>query len=146
MADPIKIFLLEDNQADADMLIEAFEEADIIAEIMTYKTGKTAWEFIESCDDECDNIPDVFVIDINVPVVSGHEVIESIKESEKFLGVPVCIFTSSETNFDIMRGYQNSVIHYFVKPSDPEKYIVIANDIKNLVDNFRSINHGVSLG
>ncbi|HTI57763.1 response regulator [Mucilaginibacter sp.] len=119
----ISILLVEDNEGDILLTKEALEDSKIINKISVIKDGKAAISFFESITAK-DEIPDLVLLDINLPKISGHEVLMYIKNSEKYRGIPVIVLTTSSSEKDILKSYDNHVNCYITKPID-------ANDFMN---------------
>ena len=119
----ISILLVEDNEGDILLTKEALEDSKIINKISVIKDGKAAISFFESITAK-DEIPDLVLLDINLPKISVHEVLMYIKNSEKYRGIPVILLTTSSSEKDILKSYDNHVNCYITKPID-------ANDFMN---------------
>lgn len=111
----INILLVEDNEGDILLTKEALEDSKIINKIRVIRDGKAAISFFESITVK-DEIPDLVLLDINLPKVSGHEVLMYIKNSEKYASIPVIILTTSSSEKDILKSYKNHVNCYITKP------------------------------
>ncbi|MFB9841611.1 response regulator [Mucilaginibacter ginsenosidivorans] len=111
----INILLVEDNEGDILLTKEALEDSKIINKIRVIRDGKAAISFFESITVK-DEIPDLVLLDINLPKVSGHEVLMYIKNAEKYASIPVIILTTSSSEKDILKSYKNHVNCYITKP------------------------------
>ena len=60
--------------------------------------------------------PDLILLDLRLPLIDGHEVLKTVKESYGLRAIPVVILTSSENKGDIVRAYSNYANSYLVKP------------------------------
>jgi CheY-like chemotaxis protein len=67
--------------------------------------------------------PDLIILDINIPIFNGHEVLERIKQDEKLKKIPVIILTTSSNQKDIDRAYENHCNTYIKKPLEMEEFI-----------------------
>jgi len=113
----INILLIEDNEGDILLTTEAFEESRIVNKITAIKDGKKAINFFEDLNNE-EDIPHLVLLDVNLPKVSGHEVLTYIKTNEKYKCIPVIMLTTSSSEKDILQSYQNHVNCYITKPID----------------------------
>ena len=113
----INILLVEDNEGDIMLTIEAFEDSKIVNKITSIKDGKAAINYFEALTDK-EEIPHLILLDINLPKVSGHEVLMYIKNNEKFKSIPVIMLTTSSSEKDILQSYKNHVNCYITKPID----------------------------
>ncbi len=77
----IHILLVEDNEGDILLTTEALEESKIINELTVMRNGKDAIDFILKKGAHIDTpMPDLILLDINIPLKNGHEVLEIIKK------------------------------------------------------------------
>ena len=113
----INILLIEDNEGDILLTTEAFEESRIVNRITAIKDGKKAINFFEGLNNE-EDVPHLVLLDVNLPKVSGHEVLTYIKTNDKYKCIPVIMLTTSSSEKDILQSYQNHVNCYITKPID----------------------------
>lgn len=128
----LNILLVEDNEGDVFLISEALEELDLPLQISIAKDGREAVEFLSSChllDDK--PIPDLVLLDINLPFKNGQEVLKFIKGSDDLKRLPVIILTTSSNQKDIDESYENHANSYIVKPFGSGGYQEILNRIKN---------------
>src|SRR5277367_4826917 len=118
----INILLVEDNEGDILLTMEAFEESKIVNKITAIKDGKEAINFFESLTNK-DEMPHLVLLDINLPKVSGHEVLMHIKNEERFKSIPVIMLTTSSSEKDILQSYKNHVNCYITKPIDVSDFM-----------------------
>lgn len=119
---PIHILLIEDNEGDILLTTEALEESKIINAITVIKDGKAAIDYFNDLNKKSD-MPDMVLLDINLPKVSGHEVLIFIKTHADFKHIPVIMLTTSSSEKDIMQAYNNYVNCYITKPIDVTDFI-----------------------
>lgn len=124
---PIHILLVEDNEGDVFMTIEALEERKIVNKISVVNDGKQAIDFLEKRGRFTTvEYPDLILLDINLPKKNGIEVLAYIKDSETLKHIPVIILTTSSSDRDIKLSYTNHANSFITKP-------VNANDFLNVV-------------
>lgn len=129
---PIHILLVEDNQGDVFMTIEALEERKIVTRISVVNDGKEAIDFLEKNGSYLDaEYPDLILLDINLPKKNGHEVLTHIKNSEKIKHIPVIMLTTSSSEKDIQISYQNHANCFITKPVDAEDFLKVVSGIEN---------------
>lgn len=117
--DPIKILLIEDNAGDIELVKTGFEEARIANEIQTISDGELALEFVQRAND----LPDIVLLDINLPKVDGFEILKAIREGARTSHIPVVMLTSSEADEDIAQSYQYHANSYVSKPVEFDKFL-----------------------
>lgn len=134
----INILLVEDNEGDILLTTEAFEDSKIINKIMTIRDGKAAINFFEGLTKK-DEAPHLVLLDINLPKVSGHDVLAYIKNNDKYKSTPVIILTTSSAEKDILASYQNHVNCYITKPIDLSDFMKAITKIEDFWINIVSI-------
>ncbi len=129
---PIHILLVEDNEGDVFMTIEALEERKIVNKISVVNDGKEAVDFLEK-NGEYSNIeyPDLILLDINLPKKNGHEVLSYIKNSDTLKHIPVIMLTTSSSEMDIQMSYQNHANCFITKPVDADDFLKVVLGIEN---------------
>lgn len=133
----IHILLVEDNEGDILLTTEALQESRIINRVTVLKDGKKAIEFFESVTKE--DVPDMVLLDINLPKKNGIEVLHYIKSSLKFKQVPVIMLTTSSSESDILNSYKNYVNCYITKPIEAHDFINAVAKIEDFWINIVSI-------
>lgn len=121
---PVHILLVEDNDGDILLTKEAFEEGRILTKLSVVKNGGDAVDFLFQRG-AFENVerPDLILLDINLPVKSGHEVLELIKSNEQTRKIPIIILTTSSLQKDINQAYNNYANSYVTKPLDMEEFV-----------------------
>ena len=134
----INILLVEDNEGDILLTTEALEEFRIINEVIIKRDGRAAVDFFNGIN-HADEIPDIVLLDINLPKMSGQEVLMHIKSSDKFKHIPVIMLTTSSSEKDIMASYKNHVNCYITKPIDVSDFMKAIAKIEDFWINIVSI-------
>jgi CheY-like chemotaxis protein len=134
----INILLVEDNEGDILLTKEAFEESKIVNRITAIKDGKEAINYFNSLTSK-EEIPHLVLLDINLPKVSGHEVLMYVKNSERFKSIPVIMLTTSSSEKDILQSYKNHVNCYITKPIDVSDFMRAIMKIEDFWINIVSI-------
>ena len=113
----IHILLVEDNEGDIFLTIEALQDWKVINKISVARDGKAALSFLDA-----NELPDLILLDVNLPKKNGHEVLEYIKKSDKLKQIPVLMLTTSSSENDILRSYQQHANCYITKPVEVEDF------------------------
>lgn len=123
----IQILLVEDNEGDIILTLEALKEARISNKIVVARDGQEALSLLY------DNtfIPDLVLLDINLPGINGLEVLSAIKNDERFRTIPVIMLTTSSSDKDILNSYSNHANCYINKPVGLESFIDIIKSIES---------------
>ncbi len=109
---PIKILLVEDNPGDIELTLVCFEEARLINTLTVIRDGQQAIDFFERGE----NLPDIVLLDINLPKVDGLEILNKIRTKSNSKNIPVIMLTSSESKSDILKSHDQKANNYIVKP------------------------------
>lgn len=130
MTGPLNILLVEDNEGDIFLTREAFEESSFVSIVTVIRDGKAAINFFETLS-KSGTVPDLVLLDINLPKMNGFEVLNYLKNNERYKHVPVTILTTSSSENDIMRSYFSYVNCYVTKPADANDYIEVVSRIED---------------
>lgn len=118
------LLLVEDNEGDILLTTEALEASKVLNEVSIVRNGKLALDFVFKKNGYEDvKSPDVILMDINLPLKSGIEVLEILKSDECTKHIPVIILTTSSSESDIMKSYNNHANAYIVKPVDVSEFL-----------------------
>jgi two-component system, chemotaxis family, response regulator Rcp1 len=129
-APPVEILLVEDNPGDVRLTREALREGKVYNNLHWAKDGVEALEFLRREGKYSDAPrPDIILLDLNLPKKDGREVLESIKNDDRFKQIPVVILTTSEAEEDVLRSYALHANCYITKPVDLDKFIVVVQSI-----------------
>ena len=113
------ILLVEDNEGDILLTEEAINTKKFISKISIAKNGVLAIEFLENIlREQSEKLPDIILLDINLPKKNGQEVLSFIKGNEELKQIPVIMFTTSSTEKDIITSYKNHANCFITKPVD----------------------------
>lgn len=129
---PIHILLVEDNEGDVFLVTEALEEGKIINKISVTRDGKEAIDFLTKKGKyENEQLPDLILLDINLPKKNGHEVLEYIKEKVELKQIPVIMLTTSSSEKDILLSNKNHANSFITKPVDVDHFLKVIYNIEN---------------
>lgn len=125
-----QILLVEDNEGDIVLTSEAFEESSCKVNIQVARNGKEAINILFDQNEDA-QLPDLILLDINLPLLNGHEVLKKIKENEKTKHIPVIILTTSSAISDINLTYENYANCFITKPADINDFFETINVLCN---------------
>lgn len=118
------ILLVEDNDGDILLTKEAFEESKIKTIISVVKNGKDAIDFLYKRGNFKDvELPDIILLDINIPIFNGHEVVQQIKNDTVLKKIPVIMLTTSSNPKDINLAYDNHTNSFVTKPIEMKEFL-----------------------
>jgi CheY-like chemotaxis protein len=129
---PIHILLIEDNDGDILLTTDAFEESRITNKISVVKDGKEAINFLNQTGKYTKSeLPDLILLDVNLPKKNGHEVLQIIKTTEHLKQIPVIMLTTSSSEKDIEKAYKCFANCYITKPIDVNDFIKAVTKIED---------------
>jgi len=116
MPDPV-ILLVEDNDADVKLTRRAFAKAGFPLRLDVVSDGVEALDYLHGSEGKpAGPLPDVVLLDLNLPRLSGHEVLERIRTTDRTRRLPVVVLTSSVEEDDVARSYDRGANSYVRKP------------------------------
>jgi len=129
---PVEILLVEDNAGDVGLIEEVFEETKIRYNLHVAEDGEEAILFLYGEGKFLGSLlPDIVLLDLNLPKKDGREVLKEIKENETLKKIPVVILTTSQAEKDILRAYELHANAYINKPLDFDQFIDVVKSIAN---------------
>lgn len=121
------ILLVEDNTSDIELTRRALEKSRIFNEIVAVEDGKDALDYLFCMGDyacrDTNSLPAVVLLDLNLPRISGLEVLQAIRSNEKTKSLPVVILTSSDHEQDVVSSYNLGTNSYIKKPVDINQFV-----------------------
>ncbi|HEY1019604.1 MAG TPA: response regulator [Sediminibacterium sp.] len=129
---PIHILLVEDNEGDIVLTKDALEEYKIATNTSIARDGKAALELLEELWQKGSAfLPDLVLLDINLPKKNGQEVLKTMKSDNRFKEIPVIMLTTSSSEDDILRAYQNHANCFISKPVEADQFLEVVSSIEN---------------
>ena len=119
------ILLIEDSRADAKIIERALREGDIAHRLTVIPDGRHALDYLFSLREEpagSDREPDLILLDLNLPGLSGCQVLSQIKSDPELRIIPVIILTTSQREEDVLQTYQAGANTYIPKPAEYSRY------------------------
>lgn len=122
----IDILLAEDNEADIKIALRAFDKARIKNNIFVVRHGEEALNYVQNqrqyADSSVFKYPDMILLDIQMPKLTGFDVLKVLKKDEKFKAIPVVMLTSSKSDEDIVKSYRYGAVSFIQKPINYEEF------------------------
>lgn len=127
---PIEILLVEDNEGDIVLIKEALSEGGFQHRLSIVRDGEEAAQFLNREGQFTnESLPDLIVMDINLPRMNGMELLHYIKQHVLFRSIPVVMLTTSSSDRDILEAYQQHVNCYVIKPGNLQAYVSVIHSI-----------------
>ncbi len=123
----IQIHMCDDDPDDRLLFKDAIEEANVLNKISFTQDGQDLMDFLLAQGDYSDRVkeplPDIILLDLNMPRKDGREALKEIKEHEKLKHIPTIVLTTSKEEEDILRSYNLGASSYITKPVTFEKLV-----------------------
>ena len=127
---PVDVLLVEDDEGDILMTREAFEFHKIRNPLHVVSDGERALQYVRQTGPFADAPrPGLILLDINLPRLSGLEVLAELKADPELAVIPVVVLTTSQAEEDILRSYRLHANAYVSKPVDFENFIAAIRQI-----------------
>jgi chemotaxis family two-component system response regulator Rcp1 len=129
------VLLVEDNPADVNLVQEALAEAHVNCTLQIMRDGLQAVQFIDQLDaDASSSSPDLILLDLNLPKVSGEEVLKRIRLSPRCGTAKVLIISSSDARSDRERVLNLGASEYFRKPSGLNEFMMLGPKVRSMLE------------
>lgn len=130
-AKPLDVLLVEDNPADFRLTQEALKEGKMLCNLSWVKDGVEALDFLHRRGAYAGAVvPDLILLDLNLPKVDGREVLAEIKAHPQLRRIPVVILSTSKAEEDILRSYDLHANCYVTKhPVNFDSFIQVIRSI-----------------
>lgn len=127
----IEILLVEDNPGDIRLTQEALKDSKLKNNLSIVRDGIEAMAFLcKEGDYEQAPVPDIILLDLNLPRMDGREVLAAIKDNDHLKRIPVVILTTSDDEKDILTSYNLYANCYITKPVDLARFVEIVKTIE----------------
>jgi DNA-binding response OmpR family regulator len=113
MENVLKILLIEDDNDDIELLQNALQDNGVTNQMYVIKDGGLVAGYLETTQE----VPDIIVMDFNLPKVHGRDILKHIKQIDSFQNIPLIILTTSSSQDDIAYSYKEGANKYLIKPT-----------------------------
>jgi two-component system, response regulator len=136
------ILLVEDSASDEALTLRALKRANVLNRVVVVRDGAEALDYLfvqgAHSSREADAVPQVVMLDLNLPKIGGLDVLRAIRADERTKLLPVVILTSSEEERDVVAGYAGGANSYVVKPVD---FAAFSEAVRQLGVYWLLVNH-----
>ena len=127
------ILLVEDDDADAELALRAFQRAKVANRLVRVRDGVEALDYLfvrgNYAARDAHDLPVFVLLDLNIPKISGLKVLETIREDGRTRHLPVIILTSSGEERDRLGAYNHFANSYVIKPLDYDQFVSAAQQL-----------------
>ena len=127
---PIDILLVEDNPQDIEITMRALRKKQVKNQVLVARDGQEALDILFPSNGNSSNIG-LILLDLNLPKVSGREVLERIKQEPNTKSIPVVVLTTSTRDEDVARTYDLGVNTFITKPVVFETFMEVVATIRD---------------
>jgi len=135
MADsqPLQVLLVEDDPGDVLITQEALSAGHVRSTVHVVGDGEKALRFLRR-QQEFEQVPrpDLILLDLNLPKVNGHEVLQDVKADADLRRIPIVVLSTSRAPEDVLRSYDLHANAYVSKPVDFDSFV----DAVTQIDDF----------
>jgi CheY-like chemotaxis protein len=123
----LHIILIEDNPADVFILEMALKQATVPVQLTHINSGEKAIKYLT--DGAVSRKPDLVLLDVSLPKVSGFEVLETIRANEELKGLPVVVMSGAEDPAEIEYCYRAGANSYIIKPPQLDETLLLIDHL-----------------
>lgn len=128
---PATVLLVEDNQDDIELTLEALADSKVRMAIDTVSDGMSAMAYLRREGKFAEKPrPDLVLLDLNLPLMDGREVLKEIREDQQLTDIPVVVLTTSDDEGDILKAYKLHANCYITKPVDFVRFTEIIRQVE----------------
>lgn len=129
---PIEVLLVEDSPGDVRLTKEALKEGKVLNNLHVVMDGVEATAFLRRQGEYANAVrPDLILLDLNLPMKNGQEVLADIKGDPDLKRIPVVILTVSKAEEDILNTYNHHANCYITKPVDLSQFLEVVKSIED---------------
>ena len=128
------LMMADDDPDDREFVREAFEESGFRGEFRYVEDGAALLDYLALATEVdrrgANPLPDLVLLDLNMPRVDGYEALKRIKSDERLRRIPIVVLSTTESQADIERTYDEGVNSFITKPSSFPELVEMAARLK----------------
>lgn len=127
----VEILMVEDSPSDAALAKEAFKNGKIANKLTVVENGVKAIDYLLKRNGfESAVTPDLILLDLNLPIKSGFEVLAEIKKDDKLRRIPVIVLTTSMEERDVLKSYDLQASCFITKPVEFDNFVSAVQSLR----------------
>jgi len=139
----LNILYVEDNEGDRRLAQEAFQKLNLKSNLSTVKNGEEAMGFLYRQGPFAQVVsPDIVILDLNLPKISGIDLLMRIKNDPLLTTIPIAILTGTAGYENIVQDYNSKTHRYFQKPVDFNGFIKTMKKIEQFCLETMQVGNG----
>jgi chemotaxis family two-component system response regulator Rcp1 len=137
---PLNVLLVEDDPGDVLIAREAMAAGQLSTSLDVVTDGREAMAFLRRENRYADaRRPDLILLDLNLPRMSGHEVLAEVKSDPELRRIPVVVLTTSQAHEDIAKSYDLHASVHVSKPVDFDDFTGVVTQIDEFFGNIAEL-------
>lgn len=124
----LSILLADDDPVDRELFIEGMNDTGFQFNVKEVENGDELIQYLSAAD----SLPDLIILDLNMPVKDGRETLKELKTSERFRHIPVFILSTSNARFDVELACNTGANLFLVKPHGYKEIVDMLNSLFTL--------------
>lgn len=137
----IEILLVEDSPSDVRLTQEALKRCDLKTTMSVVNDGVEAMDYLHQAKESAQKLPDIILLDLNMPRKNGHEVLAEIQADPQLTKIPVVLLTVSQRDEDVMEALKLKMNYYLAKPVTSERLSTLIKSIYELQSEEQGTEH-----
>jgi two-component system, response regulator len=127
------ILLIEDDDVDAELASRAFQRAEIKNPLVRARDGLEALDYLfargKYAARDAYDLPVFALLDLNIPKISGLEVLKAVRADQRTMYLPIIVLSSSGEEKDRLGAYKHFANSYIIKPLDYDQFVLAARQL-----------------
>jgi DNA-binding response OmpR family regulator len=123
------IYIVDDDPEDREFLGEAFSHHNKAVQCIMFENGA---KLLAQLYGKSENLPGIILLDLNMPGISGRQILQELKSNASLKHIPILIFTTSHLTADKKTAYELGANCFLTKPSSHYRLLEMAKSILNL--------------
>jgi chemotaxis family two-component system response regulator Rcp1 len=124
----MQILLVEDSLADIELTLDALTDATVPHRVTVVRDGAAALEHLRH---QQNARPDLVILDLNLPCITGHQVLAAMRSDDRLRRIPVAVLTTSSAETDVTVTYDLGANCFLTKPVDVDQFAHVVHAIED---------------